>query len=193
MLKELKKKMDNDTESAKKKSSQSSLHDILIKGYKGTPKTFSPEHKPIHKINQNPEFFKSNINTISSKLNFVNFNNFFELKENLNKTKNKLKDDYQRQRFMSYHKKPMITESLNNNISKKIEISKFKKSEDDPLHIVEKNEGKINILLNTEETNRSTKKFIMLFLNSCNKYLFFLGFYIKKLLLMDAILFLFSI
>lgn len=118
MLKEIKKKMDYDNDKRKQSSDHEySLHEFLSKNIKVTPKTFSPDHKPINpKMSQNSEFCKNNnANTISSKLNFVNLSNFTDFKEKMNISKNKITESPIRRRINSYHRK---TPSDTSNFSK---------------------------------------------------------------------------
>jgi len=169
MLKELKKKMDYDNEKRKFSAQNQTLQDLVTKNMKTTPKTFSPDHKPINpKISQNSEFCKNNANTISSKLNYVNIDGFFEFKEKFNKNMIKKRDSPTRQRVFSFHKKnnnnnetgstyglplkqQVITETMNSkevygspikNIMKKQEISGFAKND---------NNSEINSLCKGEE------------------------------------------
>ena len=113
MLKELKRKMDADNE---KRSQASALHDLLPKNLnaKATPKTFSPDHKPINpRISQNSEFTKNNANSISSKLNYVNFESFFEFKDKATKAKVKIPESPNQHKVKSFHKKnPSETGSI---------------------------------------------------------------------------------
>ena len=159
MLKELKKKLDTDND--KKKSLGLSNRNELFtnKSNIATPKTFSPDHKPItQKINQNnTEFLKNNANSISSKINYVNLDSFLEFKGKINKVNyNQTKEYDNRPRGFSYHKKnpsesrfsqnsPLKKSTanetnstnynvLNNNKAlKKTEISQFQKTENNSL------------------------------------------------------------
>lgn len=104
LLKEVKKKLDYDEN--RRKLSRENIETCSQQITHIAPKTVSPDHKPIsQKFLQHSEFHKNILNnSIASKLNYVNFNNFFDFQEK-NKAKNKDRDIRDRARIGSFHKK----------------------------------------------------------------------------------------